>query len=218
MIQFLTQDHPDISHAMMAERACLGGIRWVQFRKKTGSEEEILAEALEVQAICRRYGAKFIVNDYLELASTINADGVHLGLEDGCAGAARMLLGTYKIIGGTCHSWEDIEQRHREGVDYIGLGPFRFTHTKQNLAEILGLEGYVALIAKRNQLPSSMPIIAIGGIQVEDCAALKQAGLAGVAVSSAINLAENPSAVAAQFLAAWNLGEIQNPTQILSRV
>ena len=92
--------------------------------------------------ICRKYNATLILNDHVHLVKEIGANGVHLGKSDMSPVKARELLGSNYIIGGTANNMEDIRQLHKSGVDYIGLGPFRFTRTKKNLAPILGIEGY----------------------------------------------------------------------------
>lgn len=190
-LQYLTQDVPGISHAELAEEACIRGIKWVQLRIKHKPIEYIREEALKTLAICRKYNALFIMNDHVELAKSIHADGVHLGKSDMNPIAARKILGDHFIIGGTANTFEDIQLLTDAGVNYIGLGPYRFTPTKENLSPILGLEGYKTILAKCKAAENNMPIIAIGGITVPDVLAIIEAGFYGIAVSSAINLAKN---------------------------
>jgi thiamine-phosphate pyrophosphorylase len=104
---------------------------------------------------------------------------------------ARELLGKGFIIGGTANTFEDIERLAASGVDYIGLGPFRFTSTKENLSPILGIEGIEGIIKKCNEKGIHIPIIAIGGIKTEDVKTIMDKGVYGIAVSSSINLSEN---------------------------
>ncbi len=182
---YLTQDLPNISHKELATIACKNGIRWIQLRVKDKSFSEYLAIAKEVKDICDSYSTTLIINDNVEICKAMNADGVHLGKNDLSIIEARKILDNTKIIGGTANTIEDIIQLQDDGADYIGLGPYKFTSTKKNLSAILGINGY-SLILKN--LVTSIPIIAIGGIQLKDVESLMNTGIHGIAVSSAINL------------------------------
>lgn len=179
-LQYITSRPED------AEQACLNGVNWVQLRIKNRSYADWKALALETQAVCRQYTARLIINDNVHLAGEIGADGVHVGKQDLPVAEARQLLGTSVIIGGTANTLDDIRTHHAAGADYIGLGPYRFTVTKENLSPILGQEGYSSLLAACGQEGISVPIIAIGGIEVADVPALLRAGTYGIAVSGAI--------------------------------
>ena len=214
-LHYITQDLPDFSHAQLAEFSCKGGADWVQLRIKyplsdspPKGEREIQATWLkiaeETKSICKKYGAKLIINDNVLLAKEIEADGVHLGKEDMNPKEARKILGNNFIIGGTANSLEDVKQQIENKVDYIGLGPYRFTSTKEKLSPVLGLNGIKNII--RTMPPALMglgggiPVIAIGGIRIEDVKLLMQTGIHGVAVSSAINLAEDKSEMTKKFI------------------
>ncbi|UOQ69842.1 thiamine phosphate synthase [Hymenobacter volaticus] len=186
--------------AEQAEQACAGGVRWVQLRVKNTPAAAWEEVARATQQVCRHYGATLIINDNPALVRTIGADGVHLGKEDMPPAEARALLGAGPIIGGTANTFEDVQRLAVAGVDYIGMGPFRFTTTKQNLSPILGLEGYQAVLGQARAAGIRTPIIAIGGILIADVPALLAAGLHGVAVSGAIAHAAEPAAEAALFL------------------
>ncbi|MBC6611076.1 thiamine phosphate synthase [Hymenobacter sp. BT507] len=192
--------HYIITTPEQAERACLGGVRWVQLRVKNTPYPAWKQLALDTQAVCRRHGATFILNDNPQLALEIGADGVHLGKEDTPPAEARALLGPEFIIGGTANTFADIEGLVTAGVDYIGLGPFRFTTTKEKLSPILGLEGYETLLSQHRAAGFTTPVIGIGGITLADVAPLLAVGLHGVAVSGAITAAADPVAAAAQFV------------------
>ena len=121
------------------------------------------------------------------MAAAVDADGVHVGLQDATVADARTLLGPGKIIGGTANTIHDVRQRQQEGCDYIGLGPFRFTTTKVKLSPILGVDGYRDIIAELEQLEAPYPpVYAIGGIQLADLPLLRSLGLYGVAISGLI--------------------------------
>jgi thiamine-phosphate pyrophosphorylase len=183
-----------------AEEACKGGVDWIQLRIKNKSEDEWKLIAEQTKNIYRKYGAKLIVNDSVKLAKIVGADGVHLGKEDMPPDAARKLLGPDFIIGGTANSFEDIKRLALLKVDYIGLGPFRFTHTKKNLSPLLGLQGYTDLIMKCAAESITIPIVAIGGIQLNDVEDLFASGIYGIAVSSAISDAGDITSAAQSFI------------------
>lgn len=199
--QYITQEIEGESHNQLAEVACAGGVDWVQLRIKDKSYNECLEIALKTEAICRKYHATFIINDHVKLAKSIRADGVHLGKSDMSPKEARDILGNDFIIGGTANTFEDIEKLAAAQVDYIGLGPFCFTATKQNLSPVLGIEGYELVIKKCMDAGITIPIIAIGGIKVEDVKTLMNTGIYGIAVSSAINLSEHKVETVKRF---WN--------------
>lgn len=194
---YLTQDLPDISHQELAEIACKNGIRWIQLRVKNKPFEDWLQIAKDVKQICNHFQTTLIINDHAEIAKAVDADGVHVGKNDVSVLAARKIVGESKIIGATANTLEDILAHQKNGIHYIGLGPYKFTKTKEKLNPILGLEGY-SIIQQSNN--SSIPIIAIGGIQLEDVQPLMNTGVHGVAVSSVINLADDKAKVISSFL------------------
>ena len=147
-MQFITHYTERYSYLDAARMALEGGCRWVQLRMKDTPVETIEPVALEVQALCRQYGATFIIDDHVELARKLHADGVHLGKKDMPIADARRILGAEYIIGGTANTFEDVLQHYKAGADYIGCGPFRYTTTKKNLSPILGLEGYRSIVSQ----------------------------------------------------------------------
>ena len=183
-----------------AERACRGGVRWVQLRVKNQPYAIWKQLALETQAVTRRYGATLLINDNPRLAQDIGADGVHLGQADMPPAEARAMLGATFIIGGTANTFADVQRHAAAGVDYVGLGPFRFTSTKEKLSPILGLAGYADILRQCRAAGLAVPIVGIGGVMLADVPALLETGLHGVAVSGAIGAAAEPSAAAAQFV------------------
>ncbi|MFC0182241.1 thiamine-phosphate diphosphorylase [Pseudarcicella hirudinis] len=199
-LHYITQDLPDISHWEQAGRACRGGADWVQLRVKNKSYEDWKAIALKTQEVCKQFQTRLILNDNAALAKEIEADGVHLGKTDLSPVEARKLLGDTFIIGGTANTLDDIRTLHEAKVNYIGCGPYRFTKTKENLSPIIGLEGYRILMKQCQAEGLKLPVVGIGGVLLADVPLLLQAGLYGVAVSSVINLAENPSWVTSGFL------------------
>jgi len=200
-LQYITHGSPE-EQIQQAKDACEAGIRWIQLRLKNVSDIILLQTALEIKAICVAYNAVFIVNDHVHIALAVDADGVHLGKEDSTPHDARILLGPDKIIGGTSNTITDIEELAKAQVDYIGLGPYRFTATKEKLSPVLGTDGYVNILLTMKQQTISIPVIAIGGIQNEDVEELMQTGIYGVAVSSAITHSMNKSDTIQSFYSA----------------
>ncbi|MHA6249678.1 thiamine phosphate synthase [Pontibacter sp. CAU 1760] len=207
-LHYITQECAAHTHAMAAEAACRAGADWVQLRVKNQPEEVWKALALQTKAICQHYRSTFILNDHVALAAEVDADGVHLGQQDMPPREARRILGPKKIIGGTANTFADIVRLAEQEVDYIGLGPYRFTSTKQHLSPILGLEGYSTILRQCREAGIFIPLIAIGGIEAADVPKLLTTGIQGVAVSSAITHAPDKAAA----IAAFNQALISNPT------
>lgn len=184
--------------AALAEQACQGGVRWVQLRLKDISYEDYKQAALEVQAVCKKYDATFIVNDSIRLALEIGADGVHVGKEDPLPRAdIDAMLARGGIIGATANEVADFEHLAGKKVSYIGLGPFRFTQTKKKLSPILGLEGYQQIFdTLKMQHITYPPVVGIGGVTEDDIIQLLGTGLHGVAVSGAISNAADVAGAA----------------------
>ena len=191
MIQFITHANDRYDYLDGVRMALEGGCRWIQLRMKDASEEEILKTAESTRKLCRQYDAVFLLDDYVELVERSGADGVHLGKNDMPIDEARRLLGKDKIIGGTANTFEDVKRIYSAGADYIGCGPFRFTTTKKKLSPILGLNGYRRIIEQMTAYGINIPVIAIGGILLQDVSDIMQTGVSGVAVSGAILNANN---------------------------
>ncbi|MCL2132581.1 MAG: thiamine phosphate synthase [Lentimicrobiaceae bacterium] len=190
--QFITHRTEKYDYYQSAEMALLGGCKWIQLRMKNADIEEVRQVALRLKPLCKSHNAVFLLNDHVELCKEIEADGVHLGKTDMNPLDARQLLGNNVIIGSTCNTFEDIDNLKDRPIDYIGLGPFRFTDTKKGLSPVLGLEGYRQIVTQCIDNKIYTPIVAIGGITADDVIPILQTGIKGVAVSSAILQAENP--------------------------
>ena len=191
MIQFITHANDRYDYIDGVRMALEGGCRWIQLRMKDASEEEVLKTAESTRKLCRQYDAVFLLDDYVELVERSGADGVHLGKNDMPIDEARRLLGKDKIIGGTANTFEDVKRIYSAGADYIGCGPFRFTTTKKKLSPILGLDAYSRIIKQMNAYGINIPVIAIGGILLQDVSDIMQTGVSGVAISGAILNANN---------------------------
>ncbi|HYG40967.1 MAG TPA: thiamine phosphate synthase [Cytophagales bacterium] len=197
---FITHEGPGFSHVDLAEAACKGGADWIQLRVKDKGFDEWKSIALDVIEVCEMYDAKLIVNDNVELAAQIRAYGVHLGKTDMDPVVARQILGEGPIIGGTANTFEDVLKLKKGNVDYIGLGPFRFTSTKKNLSPVLGFEGYQRIINRMVHEGIDIPVVAIGGILKEDLNSLFSTGIHGVAISSSVSSEEDKEKATTEFL------------------
>ncbi len=190
-LQFITHKNEKYGYIESAKLALEGGCRWIQLRMKNVPDEEFLIAANEVKQLCRQYNATFILNDRAHLCREIGADGVHLGKSDIHPAEARKLLGYKYIIGATANTFDDIQNHAEAKVDYIGLGPFRFTTTKEKLSPMLGLEGYRHIMEQCLKHGIDIPVVAIGGIRQDDIADILQTGVSGIAFSSLILEVEN---------------------------
>lgn len=192
MIQFITHSNTRYDYVEGARLALEGGCRWIQLRMKDAQEVDFLLAAKQIGAMCKEYGATFILDDHVEWVGITGADGVHLGKNDMSVDEARNQLGANRIIGGTANTFEDVERLWRQGANYIGCGPYRFTTTKKNLSPVLGLDGYRHIISKMKAHDINIPVVAIGGILQPDIKDVMATGVSGIAVSGAILNAENP--------------------------
>lgn len=193
MIQFITHYTDSIDYLESVRLALKGGCKWVQLRMKGATDDEIRPVALKAQEMCREADATFIIDDHVELVKELKADGVHLGKNDMPIDEARKLLGKDFIIGGTANTIDDVIMHHKNGADYIGCGPFRFTTTKEKLSPVLGLEGYRSIVQKMKELDIQLPIVAIGGITADDIPAIMETGVTGIALSGTVLRANNPA-------------------------
>ena len=188
----------------VVEAALQGGVRLVQYRAKEGSlapdgqpitDAVRLQQARALRALCSRFGALFLVNDRLDIAAAVEADGVHLGQGDLPPAVARQLLGPELLIGRSTHALSQLHQAVADGCDYVGVGPVNATPTKPG-REPVGLD-YVRQAAAE----SPIPFFAIGGLEATNLAAVQAAGAERVAVVRAITEAADPAAASRALLA-----------------
>lgn len=189
-IQYISSGHSSKEQMHHIQSILDIGIDWIQLRFKTATKTEFLTTAQYIKSLQERYKFTFIINDHIEIAALVNADGVHLGLNDESVLEARKILGPEKIIGGTANTYADICQRIHEKCDYIGLGPLRFTSSKENLSPIIGFDGYSRLFEQLKTIQHP-PIYAIGGITIQDINPLTTIGIHGVAMSSQLEINVN---------------------------
>jgi len=186
-LQYISQGFTIEDQELNIRKALDNGIKWIQVRWKNAPENEFIRLCEISKKLCADNQSVCIINDHVQIAKDIDADGVHLGLKDTSIEIARQILGKNKIIGGTANSISDVLQRMNESCDYIGLGPLRFTSTKEQLSPILDFEGYQKIIQTLIEKSLEIPkIFAIGGVVLKDIELLQQIGIYGVAVSGQI--------------------------------
>ena len=186
VIQYITRDDALYTHAEQALLMFRNGIKWVQIRMKNTDDEAIIQQANLALEYADQYGGKLIINDSVTICKMVRSHGIHLGLKDIPVSEARKELGKDVIIGGTANTLKDILYQAKQGCDYIGLGPFRFTDTKKNLSPVIGLEGYKNMKEELKERSFDIPITAVGGIRMEDIPSILSAGINGVAISGAL--------------------------------
>ena len=159
--------------------ALRAGVKVIQYRNKTGTTLEMFREAWQLRKLCVR--ATFIINDRVDIALAVDADGLHIGSHDLPYGIARKILGTKKIIGVTVHTLKEALQAQKQGADYIGLAPIFATSTKPDALQPVGTE-LIRAVKKRVRIP----IIAIGGITLQNAPEVIAAGTDGLCAISAV--------------------------------
>ena len=184
-----------LSHVELAELAIAGGADTIQLRQKGGGTRQMIGVAEQMQALCKRGGVTFIINDRVDVAIASHADGVHLGQDDFPIPLARKLLGEEAIIGGSAGSMDEARKCLWEGADYIGFGPVFPTTSKEDAGPAGGLELLEQIV---KAIP--VPIIAIGGISRGNLPLVIQTGAHGIAVISAVCCQEDPLEAAKSLL------------------
>lgn len=171
-----------MSHAEQVMKLIEGGASFIQLREKTLSALQFYEEAKEALAVARQHGAKIIINDRVDLALVLGADGVHLGQDDLPPEDARRILGPQAIIGFSTHSLEQAKDALKQPIDYLAIGPIFATETKTDTAPVVGLHG----LSEVKAIAEKTPVVAIGGITEARISKVLDAGADTVAVISAI--------------------------------
>ncbi|MBI4697926.1 MAG: thiamine phosphate synthase [Nitrospirae bacterium] len=191
-------------HETVARQALGAGIRTIQLREKTMSGRELYALALSIRKITRKFNAALIINDHVDIALAVDADGVHIGQDDMPLHEARNILGTHKTIGVSTHSLKQAVNAEREGADYIGFGPVYKTATK-DAGRPKGINGLIEI--KKH---IKIPLVAIGGITPENVPLVFQGGADAAAVISGIITGDIRDNVKKYFSAMKNIGSFVN--------
>lgn len=175
------------SHQELARMAIKGGADTIQYRQKSGSTREMIRIAAQMKQVCSDRGVPLIVNDRVDVAIAAKADGVHLGQDDFPIPLARELLGQGMIIGASASNIEEAEKCLLDGADYVGFGPIYPTTSKDDAGSVKGIAGLVQVV---KAVP--VPIIAIGGISIDNVSEILQTGAHGIAVISSVCFQEDP--------------------------
>lgn len=185
---------PGETLAEVVETLLKAGVTCVQLREKGAEDAFILQEARELKALCHRYGVPFLVNDRPDLAQAVGADGVHVGQEDTGLTEARNLLGPNALLGGSAHTVEEALAAQAAGADYLGCGAVFGSGTKHNVSQ-MPLETLTAICQAVD-----IPVVAIGGVSLDNLPLLADTGIAGVAVISGLFAADDKTEAAQAFL------------------
>jgi len=188
------------THIDLAEMAIAGGADTIQFRSKSGSTKDLIETAKAMKKICSRAGVPLIINDRVDIAMEVAADGVHLGQDDIPISTARKMLGLNCIIGGSAGNMDEAEICITEGADYIGSGPVYYTGSKKDAGPAIGVESLKKLV---EGIP--LPVIAVGGISAINIPELLETGVHGVAVISAVCVSDDPAKATAEFTKIMNV-------------
>lgn len=200
-LQFITHDITGLSHIDQARIACEAGAKWIQYRCLTKDDQELLADIIPIAEICDDWGATLIVTEHIHLSKLADIQGFHMEDTYAPIQAIKEQLGEEFTVGGTAHTAADVVRLVAAGADYIGCGPFKTSTTKVTDLTPLGTTGLSSLMEEVNPHLSGVPIIAVGGITAADITALMDAGVFGVAASSAINQAEDMGEAYREFYA-----------------
>lgn len=210
MLQFITNENSSVAITKQILDAIEGGCRWVQIRLKEASDEDIRKIFFEIREKAKETMTTVIINDRVGLVKELGKDGVagvHLGREDMPASEARLELGPDAIIGVTAHNYDEAASFKGLDIDYIGIGPYAPTDTKKNLAPVLGLEGITEIILRIKDLGMEVPLVAVGGVRLEDVKPLLEVGANGIAVSGAIANADDIAEATRAFISELPMDE-----------
>ena len=190
-LQYITHDLPYLSHVEQVQMACEAGAKWIQYRCLSKTDEELLTEINLIAEICDDWGTTLVVTDHIHLNGKADIQGFHIEDMEADFTILRKLVGDDITLGGSANTLENIIRLVNEGADYAGFGPFAHTETKPNDLPLLGVEGYSVILKKLKALSVEIPILAVGGVKIADVESLMQTGIHGIAVSGAINLADD---------------------------
>ncbi|WP_062198600.1 thiamine phosphate synthase [Massilibacterium senegalense] len=189
------QFHPNRPLVEVMEEAIRGGADFIQLRDKNSSKKEVYEKALQLRALTEKYEVPFVINDYVDVALAVDADGVHLGQEDLPLQVARKILGPNKIIGISTHRIEEAREAQQNGADYIGVGPIFPTKSKVDVVDPVTTK-YIEEVVKE----ITIPFVAIGGIKLHNVDQVLRAGATRICAISEIVESKNVTKTCEQFI------------------
>jgi thiamine-phosphate pyrophosphorylase len=190
-LHYITHDIPHLSHIEQVQQACEAGAKWIQYRCLSKSDEALIKDINSIAEICDDWGTTLIVTDHIHLNGKADIQGFHIEDMNADFIALRKLVGNDITLGGSANTVENLIRLARAGADYAGYGPFAATDTKPNNYTLLGIEGYQHAIKELKTQSISIPVLAVGGIKAYDVEVLMQNGIYGIAVSGALNFADD---------------------------
>ena len=190
-LQFITQDLDRYTHVNQAQLACEAGAKWIQYRCLTKSDVELLADINLIADICDDWGATLIVTAHLHLEGKADIQGFHIEDPNAAVAAIRRKLGDAYTLGSSANTFEDLIRQAQEGTDYVEFGPFNPASSWAQTYPLVDTADYQLAVEKLAREGISIPIVAVGGITLTDAANVLATGVHGIAISSAINQAED---------------------------
>lgn len=190
-LHFITHDIPQHTHIAQVQLACAAGAKWIQYRCLSKGDDELLEDINAISSICDDWGATLIVTNHIHLKDKADIQGFHIEDMDADFIAIREQIGEQYTLGGSSNTVQNLMRLAKEGVDYAGFGPFNTTTTKPNNSPLLGVSGYAEATTTLKTAGIELPILAVGGVILEDIASLLATGVYGIAASSAINQADD---------------------------
>jgi thiamine-phosphate pyrophosphorylase len=190
-LHYITHDIPHLSHIEQAQQACEAGAKWIQYRCLSKTDEELLQDINAIAEICDDWGTTLIVTDHVHLNGKADIQGFHIEDMDADFVTLRKLVGNDITLGGSANTVENLIRLAKEGADYAGFGPYALTETKPNSYVLLGIEGYQNAVKELKVNGINLPLLAVGGVKVYDVEDLMLTGIYGIAVSGAINFADD---------------------------
>ncbi len=192
-LHFITHDIPQHTHIIQAQLACEAGAKWIQYRCLSKSDDELLTDINVIAEICDDWGATLIVTDHIHLKGKADIQGFHIEDMNADFISLRKHIGEEYTLGGSANNISNLIRLAKDGADYAGFGPFKLTTTKPNNAPLIGLGGYLNAMQDLKSLAIDLPVLAVGGVTLQDVDPLLATGIYGIAVSSAINQSEDLS-------------------------
>lgn len=190
-LHYITHDIPHLTHIEQAQNACEAGAKWIQYRCLIKNDDELLGDINAIAEICDDWGTTLIVTNHIHLNGKADIQGFHMEDINADFVALRKQVGDDITLGGSANTIENLLRLAKEGADYAGFGPFSVTETKPNNFPLIMLEHYRNAIEELKSSALNLPVLAVGGVTLYDVEALMQTGIHGIAVSGAINFADD---------------------------
>ncbi len=192
-LHFITHDLPQISHVDQARLACETGAKWIQYRCFSKTDDELLQDIQAIATICDDWGATLIVTDHVQFNGKADIQGFHIEDMDTNFSVLKERLGEEITVGGSANTIDGLIRLSIEGADYAGFGPFKPSVTKPNTLPLHDLADYKKAMETLRAMNIDLPVLAVGGVALEDVDSLMETGIFGIAVSSAINQSDDLS-------------------------